>query len=543
MALLLRQSKFHCTNEPELCLIGQVDYYSTLNNERNFDSLKSTWQSWQKIFKSDNFRSNLELIKEAATLNEFESVQDYWEGLVDFSGAYQQAAEFWEEILPFYKKLQAFIRTRLFKFYNIENHREDIPSFLLGGDLGTDWSNIADVVLPHPQLHYDAQSYLQYKDTKAVYEYSENIVINLGLNGMTEKFWSNSNFNSMHCKSHLFEFCHSAYTEVFDCNKTSWSRYLDAHEATLKVAINDLDYMSLPRYHLRHCSIDDAVAKLGSILAVESLDYHGIASVEAGDESVKMTKLLLVALRIMPRLAYSLMADKWRIEVLEHNSSDIADLWWKFRKEYMGVEGVDNVELEFLEDQKILSNQPYLSEFFGTLIAFQLMSYYVERSSTLQNIAMEFGQDETFQNLVQSRHTTDWPYLLTTYYGLDLSSSELLKYFEPLERYFETVPLEQAAIVTTTTTTTTSSTTTTVTTVAPSIIRFEINLDKVVNDEPKINASTKNLKGDKTQLGDDHSAMYLGVGIVVVLSCVLAAAFTYKKMKRETTPNNRRFHT
>ncbi|XP_066145179.1 angiotensin-converting enzyme-like isoform X2 [Euwallacea fornicatus] len=541
MALLLRQSKFHCTNEPELCLIGQVDYHSTLNNERNLRNLKNTWQSWQKIFIFDNFTDNLELIKEAATLNEFESVQDYWEGLIDFSGAYQQAAEFWEEILPFYRKLQAFIRMRLFKFYNIENHGENIPSFLLGSDLGTDWSHIADVVLPHPQLHYDARSYLQYKDTKEVYEYSENIVTNLGLSGMTEKFWSNSNFNSRYCKTQFFEFCHSGYTEVSDCNKTSWSRYLDVHAATLKVAINDLDYTSLPRYHLRYCSIDDAVAKLGSILAVESLDYHGIVNAEAGDDSIKMTKLLLVALRIMPRLVYSLMVDKWRIEVLEQNSSNVADLWWKFRKEYMGVEGVDNVELEFLEDPKILSNQPYLSEFFGTLIAFQLMSYYAERSSNLQNIAMEFGQDETFRNLIHSRHTTDWPYLLTTYYGLDLSSSDLLKYFEPLERYFETVPLEQAAIVTTAKTTTTSSTTTTTTTVAPKIIRFETNLDKVVNDEPKVNVSTKNLQDDK--LGNGYSTMYLGVVLVVFLSCVLVAAFTYKKIKKKVPPNNRRFDT
>lgn len=112
---------------------------------------------------------------------EFDSVQNYWETLIDFSEGYEQADQFWEEISPFYKKLHSFVRTRLFKFYGIEDHNGDIPVFLLGmcllvkventdssllylgGELGTDWSNIADIILPHPQLHYDAQTYLKYK--------------------------------------------------------------------------------------------------------------------------------------------------------------------------------------------------------------------------------------------------------------------------------------------------------------------------------------------------------------------------------------------
>lgn len=44
-----------------------------------------------------------------------------------------------------------------------------------------------------------------------------------------------------------------------------------------------------------------------------------------------MTKLLLVALRVMPRLAYTLMVDKWRLEALEQDSPDLAVSWWKYR--------------------------------------------------------------------------------------------------------------------------------------------------------------------------------------------------------------------
>lgn len=88
-------------------------------------------------------------VKEAASLNgeyfvviktvltnimvvEFDTVQSYWEALIDFSEGYEQADQFWEEISPFYKKLHNFVKTRLFKFYGIEEQKYDIPAFLLG---------------------------------------------------------------------------------------------------------------------------------------------------------------------------------------------------------------------------------------------------------------------------------------------------------------------------------------------------------------------------------------------------------------------------
>lgn len=112
--------------------------------------------------------------------------------------------------------------------------------------------------------------------------------------------------------------------------------YLNSLETALKVALNNFDYTSLPREHLRFCAIDDAVQKLGSILAISRLENDGIiASKSEDNEAFKMTKLLLVALRVMPRLAYSLMADKWRLEALEQNSTDLAASWWKYRSELL----------------------------------------------------------------------------------------------------------------------------------------------------------------------------------------------------------------
>lgn len=65
----------------------------------------------------------------------------------------------------------------------------------------------------------------------------------------------------MRILSGLLLFCN--YFSIVTCNQTSWPVYLHSLETALKVALNNFDYTSLPREHLRFCAIDDAVQKLG----------------------------------------------------------------------------------------------------------------------------------------------------------------------------------------------------------------------------------------------------------------------------------------
>lgn len=63
----------------------------------------------------------------------------------------------------------------------------------------------------------------------------------------------------------------------------------------------------------------------------------------------------------------------------------------------MGVEGFNNTENEYLQDLKIISNQPYLSEFYGILMAFQLYAYHKEHAGDSENVIPDFAQEDTFR--------------------------------------------------------------------------------------------------------------------------------------------------
>uniref|UniRef100_V5GKK7 Angiotensin-converting enzyme n=1 Tax=Anoplophora glabripennis TaxID=217634 RepID=V5GKK7_ANOGL len=354
--------KVPCSNNTEGCLFTKGEYQNILRTSRDVDLLNSTWFSWQHVFgaSSVEYSTVLELTKKAASLNEFEDVASYWEYLNDFSGAYAKAREFWEEIKPLYLKLHRFVRTRLNNYYKI-NETVEIPVFLLGSNFGNDWSYIADIILPHPQLHYDVETFLKYKSLREVYILAENLTHATSLGTLGEKFWNNSRFNMTYCEPHIFSFCADEYSEVYDCDEPSWVTYLDAHETAFRIALRNQDYSSLMRQNLRYSGVDEAIAALGPLFAIESMHYHGIKTVaDVTDESVKMTKLLLVALRFLPQLPYYLAADEWRLQELDVPSANVAAYWWKVRNEYQGIKSVSGAERDFLRDEYITSNKPYI---------------------------------------------------------------------------------------------------------------------------------------------------------------------------------------
>lgn len=109
--------------------------------------------------------------------------------------------------------------------------------------------------------------------------------------------------------------------------------------------------------------INEIVQNLGPILAVENLPHHKILDsdifkTDVYNNTEKKAALLLVALKVLPKLPYYLVADKWRLQQIETPSEDVVGSWWKLRQEIQGVSGNTNQESDFLGDSYINSNRP-----------------------------------------------------------------------------------------------------------------------------------------------------------------------------------------
>lgn len=197
--------------------------------------------------------------------------------------------------------------------------------------------------------------------------------------------------------------CLIIFYRLFTCDKTTWVSYLDAFETAINVALRSVNYVDLPRLKLRNSGLDDAIVGLGSILAMKNMKMEGVWDSELFKRDEKnfneneMTELLLVALRVLPKMAFYMTADKWRLEVLQNGGDNMVASWWNMRKEIQGVEGVANTETDFLGDTFITTNKPYLSKFLGTILQFQLLENYENRWELRnQSIAINIGNDENF---------------------------------------------------------------------------------------------------------------------------------------------------
>ncbi|CAH0559683.1 unnamed protein product [Brassicogethes aeneus] len=535
-----------CVELVDGCPLTTEEYRNILKDSKDLDYLNITWDRWQRNYSTMKveYREILNLVSEAAVLNGIASAPSYWENLLEYEDAYSKAEIFWGEIEPLYKKLHNFVKKRLTNIFNLTETIDEIPVFLLGSNFGNDWTYLADAILPHPQVHYDIEQSLKTKTIYDIYKLAETTTSQMKLGKFGNKFWKSSTFNSSSCDTHVLTYCTKEFSEVIDCNKTDWSKYLDAHQAALKITLNNNHFYSLMNSNLRVPIIDEMIESLAPILAFENLPHNKVLeeNVFKSDEEVYSTKrlsgLMLLALKVLPKLPYYLLADKWRLQQLLEPTEDLCASWWEMRSKIQGVSGITNEECDFLGDSDISSNKPLIGKFFGAILGFQLLNEYRSKIvDKTQNLAIEIGKNSNFMDMVNARDTDDWQYLLTIYYGLnDFSPSALLEYFKPLEDYLESAPMKQAEIVTITPATTTTTSTTARSTTKPR----RQDLKNIQSDSPKRNVTAES-EAIKPDVASAPSTVTVYVVMAVMgVTLVGAMAFWVVKKKKIRT-NNRRF--
>lgn len=500
----LQVACFNITQKQK-CSLNKSDILRILSTSNNSKELEYVWSSVQDFYSLNRkqFIDSLKLADKAAKVNGKENLKKYWEMLVEYPDAYQTATNLWNEIQPLYNKLHEFVKHRLTKHYPELYNLTNIPVYLLGSEFGTDWTNIAPLVSPHRYLYDEITSMLDFEKVggKKVYEIAEKFIVNMGFNKAGDDFWKNSLFDR-ECPSQILTSCSDKFTSVFTCNSTRWSAYLNAHEDMTQVSLNNLNYPAVSYSGYRVSALDEALVSLSSILAVKNLPLVGIVPENVflpqdDDQSDfnhnQLSALLLIALRVLPKLPYYILADTWRIQLLEEAENELTvnstiDSWWAAREAYQKVEGKTNSEFDFLGDPYIISNKPYIGKFFGTLVQFQILEYFQNEVSDGINILTHMAQDENFKTLLKQRAVYTWPQVLNDNFYYDVSSDALLEYFKPLEQYMDSAPKEQVTqtVRPKTTTTTTPKTTT------PDLTA----ITSITNDEPQIPSDSKDRKNE-----------------------------------------------
>ncbi|KAI4495442.1 hypothetical protein M0802_008656 [Mischocyttarus mexicanus] len=438
--------------------IGKTKNYSRedvdrlLSHSGRDEDKYDAWKSWHEELSPlvGNFSKVLLLTQKSAKANGIDSVLEYWELLSGFPNGYEQMKSQWTGIWSLHKNIIEFSRNHLSQKYGI-NLTETIPAHLLGSLQGLEWSTFSIDMSPYSEIIFDIRKNLWKKKLlgKSLYKAASNMgSVLLGQVPQSE-FWKNSQFNQ-HCPPKLINFCKYGIMQISTCFEPTIANYLLTYKNIGKVLFQQMSVESTPVLNTanRYSALEEAVSELFGILSASPVwlqRNHLIHNVS--DEDQKIVSLMITALDVLPRLAYYISVDLWRINAIENNITDSAELiksWWKFRSEYEGISNPKSIELPtFLNDDYITSNKPYLSKFVGILVAFQIYEDIMKSTE----VRYDINTKKVNSNLIKLIHqgsAESWMDALDKVFNIDdISKYSLTSFFSPLETFIEEMNEEE----------------------------------------------------------------------------------------------------
>ncbi|XP_011646803.1 angiotensin-converting enzyme-like isoform X2 [Pogonomyrmex barbatus] len=418
-----------------------------LSHSGKSEDKQAAWNTWYLQFKSlvTNYSNNLPLVAEAAKQNGVKSVKEYWEMLSGYPGGYDVINSEWSRINTLHKKIVKFIGTNLARKYDITIN-DTIPAYLLGSLQGYDWMDISSDALPYSELIYDLKKNLWRKKYvgKSLYKIASNLGSILLRQVPQAEFWDKSEFNQQ-CPSRLLNFCRDGM-RISTCSKASTSNFLTAHEDVGKILFNQMTVQNTPVLNMvnRYSGLEEGISTLFGILSASPAwlnHIHLINNTKENNEQYKIVSLMITALSILPRLAYYYSADLWRLNAIQENITDPAQLiasWWKYRQEYEGISSTNMDNPTFMNDNYIVRNKPYLPKILGTMLSFQLYEYTLDSTEVRYDAIDEKLMSSAIIKMIQHSGDCEWPDILNKFVEMDdISVDALLSYFTPLEEFIE----------------------------------------------------------------------------------------------------------
>ncbi|XP_063975788.1 angiotensin-converting enzyme-like [Diachasmimorpha longicaudata] len=409
------------------------------------------WTSWYDNFKpfKRNFSQSLKLVENASIKNGMNDVDKYWAMLSNYEKGYGEVANIWKTIDQLHKRIVNFAQKKLIaKYPGSQITNETLPAHLLGSLQGYDWTQLALYIIPYPNITFQLRENLlrNYLVGNNLYKEASRLGKIL-LNRVPEaEFWEESDFNGQ-CPSHLINLCNGNMRLSTCSNHSSIENYLSAHKNVAKILMQQLSMEKSPILNEanRYSAINSAVEELFGVLSISRAWLMSLNLVKESDDQdeIRVVSLMITALDVLPRLAYYLTADMWRLDSIRNkilDSNDLTATWWEYRKKYEGISTIFADTPTFLNDEYIISNKPYLSKFLGILLSFQIYETLMDSTEMRYNEIESITLKHELIKMIQYGSDDNWNEVVKTYLNIDeISPDSLMKYFSPLEEYLDEI--------------------------------------------------------------------------------------------------------
>ncbi|XP_053603621.1 angiotensin-converting enzyme-like isoform X1 [Plodia interpunctella] len=459
-------SKICSYRDPNKCdLALEPDITEIFAKSQDPEELKYTWVEWHKQAGAKarhNFTQYVNLYNEAAKLNDYKDVADWWQADYEVPDFEAQMQELWVELKPLYQQLHAYVRKRLRDKYGdqVVSARGPIPAHLLGNMWAQTWNNIESFTRPYPdkkesdvtQAMKD-QNYTAHK----MFEMSDEFFRSLNLTAMPEKFWQNSIIEKptdreIVCHASAWDFYDGEDFRIKQCTTIDYEYFQTTHHEMGHVQYF-LQYKDQPIVFRDganpgfHEAVGDTIAL--SVSSPKHLRRVGLINGDTEDEQTEINQLYKMGIDKIVFLPFAYTLDLFRYGVFRGTTTpeDYNCHFWRLREELQGVEPpVNRTEEDFDAAAKyhVSANVEYARYYVSFIIQFQfhraLCSHageYIPGDITKKLVDCDIYQSiaagNALSNMLKMGSSKPWPDAMEALTGQrEMKADGLLEYFRPL---------------------------------------------------------------------------------------------------------------
>ncbi|CAN2387823.1 angiotensin-mediated drinking behavior [Pristimantis euphronides] len=356
-----------CSPDGKTCLPFEPGLDSIMLESTNYHERLWVWEGWRaeagkKMRKL--YEEYVDLENEAARLNGYADYGDYWRGnyetvtddskynysrndlMIDVNRTFQ-------EILPLYKELHAYVRGRLQEHYGSAyiNANGGLPAHLLGDMWGRFWTNLYPLVVPYPDeesIDVTPKMVEEGWTVERLFKEAETFFVSVNLSRLNDGFWKNSMLEEPSDGRKVV--CHPTAWDlglndfrIKMCTKVNMGDFLTVHHELGHIQY-DMAYHHLPML-LRGGANEGFHEAVGEIMSLSAATPKHLQSLQllpptfVQNEETDINFLLRQALTIVGTMPFTYMLELWRWKVFsgEIPKDQWMKTWWEMKRELVGV--------------------------------------------------------------------------------------------------------------------------------------------------------------------------------------------------------------
>ncbi|XP_022087764.1 angiotensin-converting enzyme-like [Acanthaster planci] len=455
--------------KPDECLQLEPGLTQVMASSRDWDELVWAWKGFRDKAGVPNkplYARYVELSNEAARANGYPDTGSYWRSYYEVDDLVAQAYKLYNDILPLYKQLHAYVRRIMHKTHGDKVDVDGrIPSNLLGDMWGRFWGNIYKQVIPYPDTpDIDVTNTMIAKGFTPLrmFQLADDFFASCGLKRVNERFWNNSilekptDGRQIVCHPSAWDLGKYQDFRIKMCTEVNMEYFNIVHHEMGHVQYY-LQYANLPpsfragANRAFHEAVGEVITL--SVATPTHLSHPDIGLLNAtmggvDNQETDINFLLKTSLVTIGTLPFSLALEQWRWDVF---AGDVEmdkwnERWWQLKHDLVGVRApVKRTEQDFEAGAMfhIIIDYSFLRYFIRTVIQFQFHKGLCDAAGHTGplhrcDIYKSTAAGERLANMLKLGSSKPWPDAMEAITGQrSMSADAINEYFAPLMTWLE----------------------------------------------------------------------------------------------------------